>query len=230
MAGALGDCRRIGNSPLSRYRGLRVELGGSAAGDAFAGCDRSHSLRSCPYEAALSFTTAGSPGGIPVPEKFTRRAMGSGSTRRNQHGQFTANSPVNMETASELDVLTNGLTTWTNGISFFTATSFGGLIEIDGNGGPFTPFPGDPTAGAMNALTIKLNGPVPGTQYSITGLDVTLEGVLSNVGSNGAPHALGTMLSGKDTIYRIGRWRGPPARFSRRRHHVRRQLRRYHRR
>src|SRR5262245_5516699 len=108
-------------------------------------CDRRHRVRHCPCEPAQESTNAAERWRIAL---SLAAGMGSaGVVGETNMAIFVANTPVNMETLSDLDILTSASTNWTNVVSSFTATSSDGFVEIVGSGGPFAPLFGDPTSG-----------------------------------------------------------------------------------
>jgi Ca2+-binding RTX toxin-like protein len=110
---------------------------------------------------------------------------------------FTANTGLNMNTIFyDLNVLAKDGATWTHTVNHFTATSFDGTVEIDGDGGPFLPLNGDPQTGNLDSLNVYATS----WSYSLGSLDVSLQGLINNINVLGPHVALESLLNGNDVI------------------------------
>jgi Ca2+-binding RTX toxin-like protein len=106
-----------------------------------------------------------------------------------------ATQALNMDQIpSDLAMLKDGMTQWTDTPVTFTATD--GAVSIHGSGTSFLPQLGHPTTGNLDGLTVDYGNL---QAYSFSGLGTTLEGFVSNI-QFGSQFALETMLGGNDAI------------------------------
>jgi Ca2+-binding RTX toxin-like protein len=107
-----------------------------------------------------------------------------------------ANQALNMDQIpSDLDNLTDVMTQWTDTPVQFFATD--GSVTIHGTGTSFSPFPGHPTSGNLDGLSVDYGS---SHAYSFSGLGTTLDDLVNDLHVDGSQITLEIMLGGNDAI------------------------------